>query len=276
MNVWNRSVGDIVAEIKMMEADSRGFYWLLEGPSDIRFFSPRKHESVKLIASGGKRNVVGAVTALANDKLNSKVLGVVDADYDWLVSSKDRPPNIVTSDPRDLEGVLLRSGAFNKVVMEYACPDKIKTFRSENGIGLLQYIHDVALFFGRIRAVNDLGPRVNLKGFLPQRFVDIQRWTYDFEAVLAEAVRVGVSSSVEELLAYIDELPAVDSWHYVRGHDAVNVFTGGLMRRVGNNGNITSADVESMLRIGIEEYEYKRTELYQSLSRWIVSKGLSV
>ena len=276
MNIWNRSVGDIVAEIKMMEADSKSFYWLLEGPSDIRFFTTRTPDRIKLIASGGKRNVVGAITALINDQLNSKILGVVDADYDWLVSPEQRPQNIVTTDPRDLEGVLLRSGAFNKVVAEYACAEKIASFKSEVGVGLLEYIHDVALFFGKIRAVNDLGLRVNLKGFLPQRFVNLQLWSYDYEAVLAEAIRVGVASTLEELLSRMDDLPSVGTWHYVRGHDAVNIFTGGLMSRIGSNGNINCADVASMLRIGIEDVEYERTELYQSLSHWIVSKGLNV
>lgn len=276
MNAWSRTSGDIVAEIKMMEADAKGFYWLLEGPSDIRFFSHRKHSKIKLIESGGKRNVIGAITALANDSLSEKVLGVVNADYDWLFSNLNRPDNIVTTDPRDLEGVLLRSGAFHKVIAEYACPEKVESFQSDTGMRVLQHIHDVAVFFGRIRAVNDLGPRINMKGFLPQRFVDLKHWSYDFEAVLAEALRINVAASLEDLLLKMGELPVVDSWHYVRGHDAVNIFTGGLMRRIGKNGKVCSSDVETMLRVGIEDVEYRQTGLYQSLSMWIESKGLTV
>ncbi|WP_415773183.1 DUF4435 domain-containing protein [Pseudomonas sp. LB3P38] len=272
MSDWDKSVGVVVSEIKMMEASAKNYYWLLEGPSDIKFLSPRKPEGIELILSGGKRNVIGAVTALASDRVIKRILGIVDADIDWLLTEHNRHPNIITTDPRDLEGLLLRSSAYVKVLAEFSDEKKVRQFEALQSCDVRSYVRDVASFFGRIRAVNDLVGKVSLKKFKPQSFMISGKWKYDQDAAIIAAVKKGVCPTTEELVERINQLPSVDCWNYVRGHDAVNILTGGLLTEIGRGSSLDASRVESVLRAGIDDAEYHQTQLYQRLSAWQTSR----
>lgn len=274
MSEWDKSVGVIVAEIKMMDAESKCLYWLLEGPSDIKFFSSRKKPGVELIVSGGKKNVIGSIQAFAGEPICERMLGIVDADIDWLLKEHPRPDNVITTDPRDLEGVLLRSSAYFKVLAEFANPLRVKVFEERHGFTVLDYVRDTAVFFGRIRAVNDLHEGISLKKFKPQIFIMDGSWEYDFEAALEFAVLKGVCASREELVEKMKALPDVFVWNYVRGHDAVDILTGGLVRELGNGGKVDGARIESVLRTGIDEAEFGATKLYRSINEWHAIKQI--
>lgn len=269
MSEWNRSVGEIISQIKMMETDYDGFYWLVEGPSDLRFFGSRKLSCVELIASGGKRNIAGVISALSEESVSTRILGIVDADYDWLFDAGEKSPNIITTDPRDLEGVLLRSGALEKVLSELSTVRKINEFEGRLGTDIRSYIHRCSDFFGRIRAVNDMGARVDLEALKPQRFMQRPTWEYNELDALSEAVRLGVSGSVDDLVQEMRSLPNNTLWCYVRGHDAVNILAGGLMSEIGQGNSVNLPVLQSLLRTGIEEHEYKGTKLFQSIDAWM-------
>lgn len=268
MTPWNRDVGDIIAEIKMMMADFSGCFWIVEGPSDQRFFNSRVKDDITLIVAGGKRNVINAVQRLELDPSPAKVLGIVDADIDWLIPLQNRPANIISTDPRDLEGMLLRSSAFTKVLGEYADLKKVTAFELKIGKPVINYIHDTAVFFGKIRAVGDLQGRAGLKKFKPQGSLVKGTWSYDTELALNMAVGYGVSDSVANLKNEIANLPDADDWCYVRGHDAVNILTAGLLGEIGRGVSVDDARVDSLLRAGIEEHEYQASALYNSLNNW--------
>lgn len=272
MSEWNRSVGEIVSQIKMMETDYDGFYWLVEGPSDLRFFGPRKLACVELVPSGGKRNIAKVISTLSGESVSTRILGIVDADYDWLFDDNDKSPNVVTTDPRDLEGMLLRSGALEKVLAEFSSPKKIREFEDKLGFDIRCHIHRSADFFGRIRAVNEVGARVELESLKPQRFMQKPLWSYNEKEVLIEAVRLGVSSSINELVEKMQALPNRSLWCYVRGHDAVNILAGGLLTEIGHGSSVTLPLLQSLLRAGIEDYEYRTTKLFQSIDEWMLAK----
>jgi hypothetical protein len=276
MSEWDKTVGVLVAEIKMMEASYKGFYWLVEGPSDIRFFSTRKRENVELVVGGGKRNVVGAIRTLATDPVSNRILGIVDADIDWLIPGYVRPDNVITTDPRDLEGVLLRSSAYYKVLAEFADTLKVSNFEIKNKCSVLDYVRNISMFFGKIRAVNDLNVGISLKKYKPQSFMQKGVWLYDFELALKVAVEKGVCATVEELKQKMESLPEVDIWNYVRGHDAVNIFAGGLIAELGRGVRIDSDRVELVLRSGIDDAEYSQTKLHKMIDAWHASKTAAV
>ncbi|WP_064119815.1 DUF4435 domain-containing protein [Pseudomonas fluorescens] len=276
MNDWDKNVGIIVSEIIMMETSSKGLYWLLEGPSDIRFFEARKRPEVELIVSGGKRNVIGSIQALNENPVSERMLGIVDADIDWLLEVGSMPSNVITTDPRDLEGVLLRSSAYIKVLAEFSDPVKVKAFEERKKCTVLEYVRDVAMHFGKIRAVNDLNGGVSLRKFGPQAFMQKGAWVYDVESAIRTAVEKGVCVSVDDLNAKVQGLPEVDPWSYVRGHDAVNILAGGMVSEIGRGGKVDSDRIESVLRSGIEEVEFRETKLHRSIAAWHLSRGASV
>lgn len=268
MNQWNKSVGDLIAEIKMMQTDFKGFFWLVEGPSDIRFFECRRYKGVALVAAGGKKNVIETVTALTQDPVSSKLVGVVDADVDWLKPIENRPSNILSTDPRDLEGLLIRSRSLDKLLSEYAAPQKIENFEAKTKKTVREYVRDVSEKFGKIRAANLLHNDISLKCLKPQNFILPNKWDYDLDKVYEFCVSRGAAASTDELKALVAGLPCTDAWNYVRGHDAIGILTGGLMTEIGRGGRIDNSRVESALRIGIEDEEYKLSYISQQLNHW--------
>lgn len=275
MSDWDKSVGIIVSEIIMMETSSKGLYWLVEGPSDIRFFEARKRPEVELIVSGGKRNVIGSMQALTTNPVSERMLGIVDADIDWLLAVDSMPDNVISTDPRDLEGVLLRSSAYVKVLAEFSDPIKVKAFEASRSCTVLEYVRDMAIQFGKIRAVNDLNHGVSLRKFRPQAFMQKGAWVYDFESVNRSAIDKGVCASIDDLNAKIQALPEVDPWNYVRGHDAVNILAGGMICEIGRGGKVDSDRIESVLRSGIEEVEFRETKLHRSIAAWHLARDAS-
>lgn len=276
MSDWDKNVGVIVSEIIMMETSSKGLYWLVEGPSDIRFFEARKGPAVELIVSGGKRNVIGSIQALNTNPVSERMLGIVDADIDWLLLADSMPNNVISTDPRDLEGVLLRSSAYIKVLAEFSDPNKVKIFELRQKCTVLEYVRDISIKFGQIRAVNDLNNGISLRKFRPQAFMQKGAWIYDLEGAKQSAVDKGVCASVAELNAKIQSLPVVDPWNYVRGHDAVNILAGGMVCEIGRGGKVDSDRIESVLRSGIEEVEFCQTKLHRSISAWYEAKDASI
>jgi hypothetical protein len=268
MSEWNKCVGEIIAELRMMQTSFKGFFWLVEGPSDIRFFTTRKNRNVELIAAGGKTNIINTIRKLQEDPINTKILGIVDSDIDWLIPQPERPSNIISTDPRDIEGMLLRSTALDKILSEYAEPEKIHKFEQKAGKTVREYIHDTSEFFGKIRAVNELKGKVSLRKLKPQIFIMKNSWSYDFDAALKFTIDRGVCTSTDELLSLISNLPTMDQWYYVRGHDAVNILTGGLLKEIGRGTPIYDSMIESMLRVGIEEHEYHESNLYRAIENW--------
>ena len=107
-----------------------------------------------------------------------------------------------------------------------------------------------------------------LKKFKPQGSLIKNTWSYDTELALNIAVSYGVSDSVANLKHEINNLPNADDWCYVRGHDAVNIFTAGLLSEIGRGAAVDDARVDSLLRVGIEEHEYQASSLYNSLNNW--------
>ncbi len=268
MSPWNKDPGVIIAEIKMLEMDFQGLFWVVEGPSDIRFFQYRKFDDVELVVAGGKRNVINVVEKLQSDGVSKRLVGIVDADIDWLLPMQVRPSNIISTDPRDLEGILLRSKSLSKVLSEYGDKKKIEDFEGRNKKSVREYVRSLSEVFGKIRAANILHKDVPLRCLKPQNFISDAAWRYDFEEVMDFCVSRGVASSVEELKRLVAALPATHPWNYVRGHDAVSILVGGLMKEIGASSKIDNSRVESALRLGIEDEEYRQSKIYADLSAW--------
>ncbi|MOA59362.1 hypothetical protein D3C78_1839550 [compost metagenome] len=65
----------------------------------------------------------------------------------------------------------------------------------------------------------------------------------------------------------MNELPDAAPWHYVRGHDAINILIGGFIKEIGSTA-IDEARLQAALRVGLEEDEYKTTNLYKDILNW--------
>jgi len=162
----------------------KGSFLVLEGPDDSRFWGP--HVPVgqcEIVVGGGKPAVVGAIHRLDRQSFQGAV-GLVDDDCDRLQNRPPLSPNLVHTDVRDLEGVLLRSSAFLKVLAEYGDEAKIKRFEA-GGETIRDALLKRALPLGRLRWLSyKLGTDLNFKRLNPARFMDESTWTFNEQALL--------------------------------------------------------------------------------------------
>lgn len=106
----SRNVGDVVAELLMSRSAFSGSLLVLEGDDDVKFWKARTpgHRECQFVIAGSKPTVSGAV-AIADTLKQTGILGVVDDDYDSLLELPIPSANLVRTETRDLETLLLSS-----------------------------------------------------------------------------------------------------------------------------------------------------------------------
>jgi hypothetical protein len=205
---------------------------------------------------------------IASGRQVDGVLGLVDDDFDTLTGAPHAVPNVVSTDPRDLEGILMRSAALEKTLAELGDAARLEAFLAREGGTVRDALLIRADIFSRIRWLNYLQPtRVNLDPLRPGRFCNHATWTYDLPAIKFEAVRLGVATNAAALDQMLAALPAAPAWHIVRGHDLVAVLAGGLHSVLGTSRPGISV-VEMTLRASLEQIELCGTSVWAAIKAW--------
>jgi len=152
-----------------------GSFLILEGEDDHRFWRPRvTPRECELIIGDGKPNVEGAILRLDTRNF-SGALGLVDDDFDRLQDRASPSPNLLATDAHDLECLLLRSEALERVLAEYGDPGKIRGFEDTHG----GTVRDALLARGlvHLRANTDnINPILPLGNILPQMNANQRKW----------------------------------------------------------------------------------------------------
>ena len=89
------------------------------------------------------------------------------------------------TDAHDLECLLCRSSALDKVLAEHGDAAKIQRFEHA-GIDVRTALLERALVFGRLRWAARARPAIALHGMAARRFVDEDTWTVDGERLIRE------------------------------------------------------------------------------------------
>ena len=223
----NKTPGTLVAEIKMNRMSHDGAFLIVEGNDDVRFWTPpsRRHADCELVDGEGKQNVIGGIQKLDAASFPG-VLGIVDSDYDTLIGISIESGNLLMTDAHDLECLLCRSSALDKMLAEYGNRSKIERFENEAGTDVRTGLLERALVFGRLRwAAVRSHPVIDLGGFRVPQFVDENTWIVTSEELLC-ATLPGSHDDSLELKRRVDELPEADSWYVARGHDMVAILRG--------------------------------------------------
>ena len=270
-----REPGDIIAELKMLSTTAVDcIYWIVEGVTDIKFFRPRVRRNIELINATGKYKIIPVLSKIQSDTSlsNMPILGIVDNDYDWITNIK-YPDNVISTEPRDLEGILLRAEVVQSILAEYASADEVVKFEKSTGKSVMEAVLERSVLFGKIRAVNSLNRKVCLKDFKPIQFCDKACWNYDYGRMIDKAVKLGVSESKEELVEQIEKLPSAPDWHYVRGHDAIDILCGGLISIFSKGQPCSVSKIEPVMRQALSKEKFSATELYKNTYSWHRDRG---
>ena len=250
----------------MMRPAHPGAFLVVEGASDARFWLPRRRGDCEIVDGEGKQNVVRGVRLLDAESVGG-VLGIVDDDYDSLTGVDVHTGNVVRTDAHDLECLLCRSSALDKVLAEYGDASKIRRFETNEGVDVRGALLKRALVFGRLRlaaALHDLD--LDGSAIRVPRFVDEKTWTVDGDGLVRAAAGDGSPSAVKRC---VDRLPSADPWRVVRGHDVVEILKTGLRHVLGGVGTgVGNEQISHGLRIGFSPSDLRATTLWKDVRAW--------
>ena len=262
----HKSPGILVAEITMNRMSHDGAFLLLEGKDDVRFWQSRRHSNCELVDGDGKLNVVGAIRRIDTARIPG-ALGIVDSDYELPTSPRAESDNLLYTDAHDLECLLCRSSALDKVLAEHGDAAKIRRFESA-GTDIRAALLERTLVFGRLRwAACREQPAIALREIKIPRFVDEEKWTVDGERLIRETVSdADARAAVRMRLA---QLPDADPWYVAHGHDMVEILRTGLRRVLGDlPARVAAQDVAGLLRAGMSSEALRKTGLGAGVYSW--------
>ncbi len=268
-SAWLRTPDDLLAELVMVSTNHSGPVVIVEGSTDERFLCLRTDPSVYFTIANGRAVCIALIHLLNSKPRPFCYLAIIDEDYQWL--APETADNMVHTDTRDLESILIRSPALDAALVELADSRLVHEFKATTGTSICEALLDRASFFGRVRTLGFLKGSVSLDTMKPARFARPD-WTYDHDACADYCVQIGLADSREKLLHEASDLSAPSEWHFARGHDLVDILLGGLAHRLGGSGCKKPA-LEAILRQSLQHADFETTNLYRRVADWQAARS---
>ncbi|HNR68198.1 MAG TPA: DUF4435 domain-containing protein [bacterium] len=264
----------IANTIRMKATQYSGMFLIVEGPDDARMFKNFViEENCKIEIAFGKNNATEALKLLAATDFD-QVLAIVDRDYDTVLGNLQQTEHLFLTDTHDLETLIVKSHAFNKLVAEYMDEERLREFEKRRHKELRQILLDSAYFIGLVRCVS-IKHRLNIsfKDIELNRVLDRETLQIDKTAFLRQVVKNSnvVEVKFEDLQEKIEHLHQEkhDPWIIARGHDLVEVLHNAL-QLVGyrRSQRLSISMLESSLRLSYSFDAFKQTVLYRNIKEW--------
>lgn len=261
----------IANQIRLRRSNFLGTFIIVEGRSDKlvyeRLFCTEKCE---FSIASNKDNVINALNILDQDNFKG-VLAIVYADFTILEGSVHISSNLLITDDHDLEIMLIKSPALDKLLREIGSEEKILKFGKDARKALVE----CGKIIGYLRWTS-LKHNLNLKfeeltfsKFIEQKSLTINTLTL-IQVVKNHSQKPAlVDKEVEKLLNALQN-PNHDLWHVCCGHDLICILSIGLCKTLGscNTNDVKPEVLERELRLAYEESYFRSTQLYISIQNW--------
>jgi Protein of unknown function (DUF4435) len=260
--------GEVAAEVLMLRNGGfAGTLLIVEGDDDSRFFRARiDHDACDLVIAGGKPAVEGSLQRLDAHPFRG-ALGVCDDDGASLEGHRPVSPNLIVTECRDLDTLLVRSPALERLLAEYGDRSAIQRFERAHG-PVRDNLARLALPFGRLRWLSTrerLG--IDFDKLTPFRFIKPD-WSFKAGDDLLSAAAKQVHADARDLDARAAALPAVDPWRVCQGHDLLAILALGLDKGALGTRSPGSAQIASLLRASLDEAHWQKSRLVADIHRW--------
>lgn len=287
----NMTIEEVVTEMTM--SYSHKMHLLLEGDSDVRLLSSMlgDEKSVNFVCVYGGDRVIEAVDKVERDvKLaqSLKVLGIIDRDYRVPLNRLPSSSNILITDHRDIECMMLDSPTFSHVLRDLGSIEKI---RVSGGIRVVkQHILNAGKTLGELRYFSQYSKsHWNFKKLDVTKFIDKRTMVVDCEKLVAHVRGLQTSTyksisadTLSHAKVASDTAKCVKNTKYFahdflicRGHDVMAVLGYALRSYCGSISTIESSieRLETLFRVGFLPYSY-HTALFKRLKHWVIKNGL--
>lgn len=263
--------GDYIAnEVLFERAKYNGPVLLLEGDNDVKFFRQFvKNPEMPIIPAWNKENVLDAIKILESDDNIQGFLGIVDADFDHVDGSLPTSQNVVVTDEHDVEMMIVKTNAFDDVLLELGSKNKICKFPSINRIRC--DLIEKALTIGYLRHLS-ITDNLNLRfeGLDFKAFINRKSLEMNIEEMIRRVFALkripGLrEKSIRDKLLEVVENANEDPYQICCGHDFVEIFGIALRNALGSNKStkkVSSELLGSMLRLAYDSEDFRQTKLY--------------
>jgi len=266
---------DIANEIRMTRTLHEGAFLIVEGDTDARFY---KHivdiGKCRITIAHNRENAVQIVTILQGDNFPG-FLAIVDADFDVLEGKVFTSSNIFLTDTHDLETMVLRSPALEKLLLEMGSETKLDEFVKGLGRELREVLLEEGLHLGYLRWVSlRHGHALKFEELKYRAFTDLTTLTIDQSKLIktikdhSQKLHLSDQELQQQIEAIRDETH--DKWHVCCGHDLICLLSVGLHKAIGSYDwkEIEPEILERSLRLAYESAWFRDTGLYASVKAW--------
>lgn len=272
------TLSDKANEIKMSRSQYKGSFLIVEGDTDSRLFkhlTDRDQRECKVKVAGNKKDAKELLEILEKESFKG-VLAIVDADFDRL--QEQFIPNsssLFLTDCHDIEAMMVKSRAFEKLLDEHGSEEKIAGFIKKNG-SLREVLLNSGEKIGYLRWLSQKDElSLKFEGLKFGGFVDKETLQIDLKKLVQEVKNKSEKHSLnqEEIIKKITDLSSsnFDLWDVCCGHDLIEILSQGLGKAIGSerqHQDITAEKLEKSLRLAYEITEFKKTSLYKSIKDW--------
>lgn len=272
----DQKVEEIVTEVYLVRDTYNGPVLLVEGANDVKFFYQFVEDSEMIIISaGGKEKVLEAIEIFESEGIVKGFLGIVDADFGHVDGSLPTSQNVVVTDDHDVEMMIIRTKAFNRVLRVLGAKNKIRNFPDREQ-GIRNTLMQNALVVGHLRhfsLTDDLHLRFERLSF--EGFVDSNTLNLDIDEMIRRVFALkripnlkeeDIIDKLSELIKYDNE----DPYQICCGHDFIAIFGIALKKVIGSNRQkeISPEALGLALRFAYESEDLRQTKLYSDAKRW--------
>lgn len=243
---------------------------LVEGSKDARVFRNLVNDDAcDVVQTEGKRNALGALNVLRKSK-HVGALVIVDSDFSRLDGQLILDPDVICTEDHDIEAMLLKSPAPEKVMIEYDL--KVDAFGKELSVSLAKGV--MPLGYARLSSIKyKLG--LDFKDLDYSKFLAGPPPTIDQNRLALEllAKNPHCKLNVKDLIGLQDRLvdSKHDCWQVSCGHDMTKALSQMLARKFGRE--ITSWTVERQLRLSYHPSDFVGTALHKEIKGWEARNG---
>ncbi len=263
--------------IRLQRSAFKGTFILVEGSSDKDFYQlfTDKNESKLVTTSGKPSSKLKAIKILEILEQSgfTGILAIVDADFDRLENVRYPSLNLLYTDTHDLETMLIKSCALDKVITVFGSEAKIAKFQQHQDIR--KTLLDAGLIIGylfwgsQVKKLNLTFSKLEFSKFINHKNLQI-----DELKLIQEIKNKSQASSLpdEDLkqLLINKQNEKHDPWEICRGHDLVKILAIALRKLIGtNNKKEVEPDIlERSLILAYEKAWFIKTEVYQDICTW--------
>lgn len=265
---------DIANNISMLKTSFKGTIVVVEGITDRRLYGKFfDDENVEVVIAHSKDNVRSAVNEVYNSRGCKEIIGIIDADLDYVFNKKRNPPIFLT-DTRDNETLMLKSTALDDVIYEYGDKEAVNRFTDAYG-SIRDVVLDSCFPLGLLMYVSSKeGLGLCFRDLDYELFIDKRTLRCDIRKMIDE-VRNNTCAPTKDAKSIRMSLEKElreerDPWSICRGHDVMSVMAMGLRNIFGayNSRCMRGGGLSGAFRLAYDKEDMVKTKLYRDTDAW--------